>query len=455
MTLSTSPYNQSSYQQMLDFFQQSDNAPAVSARSGAGGSVLRAQDRISLQQAPGWAASDTIRPNNAPVLREYLTGVVKQYLASLVQGWLGSAVASGAAGSAAAGAAAGGAASWGTAGAAAGTSLGAAAASAGIGAAVVGAFVTGKNGAAMRAQKGGDLNDKEAIRAGRPFKGEPWSQMLLQSKTMRTLDKCGLSPLPFSSSIAKFLANNLFHVSTKEYQAARTAQLEKAVPSYKTAQQAISEQTDFYKSQRNKDASVDAFGEKFVGYDPTTGQWINNAFVKTGDPRYVRPEDVMGSHLSFELYGDKLISSDPLEQRVAAQAMINVGVKSKYGMIYPRGDMSREEYAAKVDAEVARIKNDPALVAQVKKELETWSTAATLSTILRIGQGGNPNRPEDLKAKLTGVLQESGQPIPNVLSDYPDHVAAVLNGQISKGISGAHLGIVTQQMLAASAVTDS
>lgn len=410
--------SQNRYQDLINYYQ-SLNAAMI--QQGTTPSIS-AQQKITSQEPP--LSPHNMQIDNTPAFLEVINNTFKGFVSNYLKSWLSGTIFSSATTTAAgattcsAGCAAGGAASC----------AGAGAATAGIAAAIMGTYITAKNGEAMRAAKGDDLNGSEACMAATAFKGEPLGALYQRSSTVRKMD-------PLTTHLAKFVSNKLFHVSTKEYQAERNEQLREALPSFKDYEAALSKQSDLFASQRNNnDGSVEGFGKEFIGYDPNTGHWINNAYAKTGDTTLLKAEDIKGSQLSFEMFGENVLSADPLEMRVAAEAMKNVGLESRYGMLYPAKGMNREEYATKVDNEILRLKSSPDEMLRIISDQKVSEAASTLQTILRDGQGDNPNTPQGLREILCNALTTNGQTIPNVQSDYATYVNNVLNGEVATGL---------------------
>lgn len=159
-------------------------------------------------------------------------------------------------------------------------------------------------------------------------------------------------------------------LSTEAKQQKRAKDLiDKNVTGYKDYYSQSKGSLDEYKKQYGKKITNTAgarsdLDSNFIGYDPESGRWINNAYANTGDLSTLRPEDAWGSEGVFKVFGnDWLGKYTGDERRKITQALLDAQAFRS-----DSGDLVID------DKEKARQIGAQALGEVSKPQTETWGT---------------------------------------------------------------------------------
>jgi hypothetical protein len=205
------------------------------------------------------------------------------------------------------------------------------------------------------------------------------------------------------------LAALLGHKTTAERQAERSDELAGKSPMWQQFVNASKTNDPLAKMRgaANSGDPTSGFGNDFIGFDPSTGGWVNNKYATgraTGD---LRPEDIMGQEIMTENWGDEYWKGSGLDRRIRAQAAIDTGLDENYGMFDPvSGD--RNAFKTAVDSRFAQLKADQAAMAKFQADqtfqdqmIQRSQSALSGSPLASLGTGAQM-APNGFLAALMG-----------------------------------------------------
>lgn len=269
----------------------------------------------------------------------------------------------------------------------------------------------------MKARKGGeDLNSRESVRAGSPLY-QTESPVFLK-RTDMAIHTSPWSPTGYAGrKIVPFVMNKMFHTSTKDIQKFRMANLlAQKVQGYEDLLK--------YGDERKgvAQASYDVAAPDFVGFDPKTNVWINKKYAQSGDVADLKPYDITGSPLMFELFGDEYLGKWDEKQRYdMAQLLLEKGLidPEKGGFL-----VTDEEQAKQIAADYLAGKlTDFESTYEATKAIPT---DAEMATQVAGGASGVPSNGPHITLKIGGDGNDNKRMMAGMLSSYAQEKAEEL-----------------------------